>query len=766
MKKTVISTIFLLSLALAISLSAMFLRAKSVALGMECLLAILISVIMFKMIKTAKYKVFRYALCFASIGMATFALENLARYLGLLKWVWKANWTAIPEAFILLSVVFLLSGVKNRISTRSVLFDFLSIGGIWCFTVYILFVANHSIPFTALPDITRILFLNIFINIFSLAIILIILFFSIEKKYRLYLVIILLGATLFTITDILRLAHAVVFNAGDDDILRMLTSLSFIITLTGISIGITHPQEIYAHRETPSPLRGFFIAGKSIIVLLAPILVYLTHPSFIGEVFVLISAVVAYLFISESIRIYNLRKENLAKQKADNRYLEEQVASRSEELRQKREMLEQISNYDSVTGLFNRQYFQTRLSEMVDALNEGEELVLYYIDMDKFKSINDTYGHAIGDLVLRELGVRINKVRGEEGLKARLGGDEFTLVFKVQKGTDFLSSTMRALQSVVESEITVGELQFKLAMSVGVTIYPTDADSTETLLRNADIAMYRAKELGNNQFFYYNAIFGETVNQRNELALLLQNADIRRDFKLYYQPLLDCDGRLTGVEAFIRWNAQNRGWVSPEEFIPLAEEIGVIVALGNWILENTAQQIRDWNRRYRTQLKMSVNLSYRQLNVSDFVETLLEDLRRYGVEASLFDLEIKESVATNPDLVNATVLRLVNEGIRVSIDEFGTGYSSLNELARLKIHRLKISRDLIANIGENEREKAILKAVVKLAKVMGFEVYIKGVETRKQYEILKEMDVDGMQGYYFTNPLSADEFETTYLKIK
>lgn len=480
----------------------------------------------------------------------------------------------------------------------------------------------------------------------------------------------------------------------------------------------------------------------------------------------LISVVVAYLFISESIRIYNLRKENLTKQKADNRYLEEQVALRSDELRQKREMLEQISNYDSVTGLYNRQYFQTRLHDMVDALDIGEELVLYYIDLDKFKSINDTYGHAVGDLVLHELGIRINKVRGDEGLKARLGGDEFTLVFNVQKGSDFLASTTRALQSVVASEINVGELQFKLAMSIGVTVYPKDANSIDILLRNADIAMYRAKELGNNQCFYYNSIFGETVNQRNELAILLQNADIRRDFQLYYQPLLDCDGNLTGVEAFIRWNAQNRGWVSPEEFIPLAEEIGVIVALGNWILENTAQQIRIWNRRYRTQLKMSVNLSYRQLNVTDFVETLLADLRLYGVDASLFDLEIKESVATNPELVNATVLRLVNEGIRVSIDEFGTGYSSLNELVRLKIHRLKISRELIAHIGDNEREKAILKAVVKLAKVMGFEVYIKGVETQRQYEILKELDVDGMQGYYFTSPLSADEFEHIYLKIK
>lgn len=244
MKKTVARASFLVLPAFGITVIALLSHIRFITLAVESLLAFIISVILVKMIKIAKHKGIRYALFFASVGMLTYALENSIRYLDLLKLVWKVNWTAIPESFILLSVIFLLSSVKNRISTRSVLFDFLSIGGIWCFSVYILFVSDHSVPFFALPELTRILLSNIFINIFSLVIILIILFFSIEKKYQPYLIIILIGATLFLIADILRLAHAAVFDIGAIDILSMLTPLSLILILTGISIGIAHPRRI------------------------------------------------------------------------------------------------------------------------------------------------------------------------------------------------------------------------------------------------------------------------------------------------------------------------------------------------------------------------------------------------------------------------------------------------------------------------------------------------------------------------------------------
>ena len=756
--------VFILVGLMLATLISTFLKLENAAIAIQTLIAFYTSYELMYMVKIAKRKIFKSALVFASISILAWSLEYLVLSLHLSDFGWKINLTLFPELFLLVSLSLLIIGIKVKASPHTIMLDIFAIGGIWIFSVYILFIQNHNVRYFQLPLLSQIAFASVFLDILSLTIITIILYFSIRKKYQPYLSTILSGLGLFAFIDILYLSHN--FNIVNHwhFILIMWVSCAFLLVLWGVFIGEQHPEAVFFRKELTSDTSIPLIAGKSVIVTLAPILVFATHPAFIKETFGLITAVIVYLFLSESLRIHYLRKDNLMRQKEDNRYLEEQVAMRSEELRQKREMLERISNFDPVTGLFNRQYFQFKLNQMAESLGVGEELVLYYIDMDKFKSINDTYGHAVGDQVLKELGSRISQVRGNEGLKARLGGDEFTLVFKVLRQSNFILNTTHALQSILEHEVTVGPLNFRLAMSIGVTVYPKDAQSIDILLRNADIAMYRAKELGNNQCFYYDAAFGEAVNRRNELAIMLQNADIRHDFALNYQPLLDCEGHLTGVEAFCRWNIEGRGWVMPDEFIPLAEEIGVIVALGNWILENTAQQIRVWNRRYHTQLKMSVNLSYRQLNVADFVETLLDDLRRYGVDAGLFDLEIKESVAMNPDLVNITVGRLVNEGIRVSIDEFGTGYSSLIELSRLRVHRIKISRELIANIADNQRDQAILRAIVKFAKAMGFEVYIKGVESQKQYEILKSMEVDGMQGYYFTAPLTCDDFEDAYLK--
>lgn len=735
-------------------------RAWADAIGQ--LIPILTALAIVMMIPVIHRRVIKGSAIIAAIAILSWDLgENAALQ------SWAGNFGnllfILPGFLMTIGLVFLLREVYTKLPIKAVLFDFIAILIIWSYAFYLLLAKSHFPNLLDIPLSLRLLFINGMMDVLSLSLILLILRQVTGRRYRNFLTLILSGFALIAMSDIARIT----FHGTLDLTLPLLVDLSFrlahTLILIGIGYGIENHKTVFIQGAL-SKDRVAQIAGKSVIILFAPVLVYMTHPFYVKDIVLLMVMVAIYLFSSEAVVIYRNRRIRLAKQQEDIRYLQEQVEARSVELIEKTEALKQLSDYDSVTGLYNRRYFQYQLEKLAKRLKSHEQLILYYIDMDKFKSINDTYGHNVGDTVLRELGRRFAKVGGEQGIKARIGGDEFVLAFDHPRDESFVYAITEELRHVVAQELNVGELRFKLAMSIGVTRYPEDADTVETLMRYADIAMYRAKEIGSNQCFFYDANFAKAVNRRNELAILLQQANISTDFKLFYQPLFDLDGNLTGAEAFCRWHIPQRGWILPYEFIALAEETGVIVPLGEWILHESLKQVQAWNQLYGLNLKMSVNISYRQMNVTHFVSTLIKELHRNQVDPKNLDLEIKESVLLSPDLMRESVQALVAQGIQVSIDEFGTGYSSLFDLSKLQIHRIKIARDLIDDIAVSSKSLAILKAIAKMIKALGFEIYLKGIETQAQHDIVQTLEIDGLQGYYYTYPLETDEFAKKYLK--
>jgi diguanylate cyclase (GGDEF)-like protein/PAS domain S-box-containing protein len=428
------------------------------------------------------------------------------------------------------------------------------------------------------------------------------------------------------------------------------------------------------------------------------------------------------------------------------------------------EQLAHQANFDTLTGLANRNLLQDRLHQAIaSARREGGTVSVLFLDVDNFKLVNDSLGHNVGDELLRHIAGRLEGCVRETDTVARLGGDEFVLLLlnHANERTVIESEVthlVRKLLTSVAEPIVLGGRAVRASCSVGVSMYPQDGIDTETLLRNADAAMYRAKELGRNRFQFFTADVHERIRKRIELEASLRLAIERGEFELHYQPQVGLKtGRIVGVEALVRWRHPERGLIPPGQFIPFAEETGLIVPLGAWVLNRACAQNKAWQDAGLSPIPISVNMSAKQCEQDDVDRVVLRALQASGLDARYLELEITESISmAHPDESVPLMKRLKSTGVTLSIDDFGTGFSNLSYLRRFPVDRLKIDLSFVREITTDPGSLAISEAIITMSHSLNLQVIAEGVETRAQLDLLEARHCDSIQGFYFSPPVTHD----------
>lgn len=438
-------------------------------------------------------------------------------------------------------------------------------------------------------------------------------------------------------------------------------------------------------------------------------------------------------------------------------------------LKRSREQLRQLSERDPLTKLHNRRGFELVLQASIARVQRGEgRLAVLLMDLDDFKGINDTLGHDAGDMLLVEIAQRLGAVVRDGDHLCRLGGDEFVVLM-----TDF----ERDEQAMLLADRIVGRLQAPISLgvteqiittSIGIATLGASTNDQADLLKFADLAMYQAKKDGGNQRRFYSAALQEAARLRTGIKHDLKNALERSEFKAFYQAQIDAsDGRLAGVEALIRWQHPTRGLLTPEEFLSVAEETGQIIEIGKWVLREGCRQLKEWQLRLpgkSSDLTLAVNLSAVQLKQNTLPKTVNDALADCALSARSLELEITESAMILDEGASAETLSLIAEhGITLSLDDFGTGYSSLDYLKYFPISVLKIDRSFLSSVGCNKKNERLLKAIIAFAKTLDMKVVAEGVETHEQVEFCTHHKCDLLQGYYFSRPVPAAEFEMAFL---
>ncbi|OGT89486.1 MAG: hypothetical protein A2514_04725 [Gammaproteobacteria bacterium RIFOXYD12_FULL_61_37] len=437
-----------------------------------------------------------------------------------------------------------------------------------------------------------------------------------------------------------------------------------------------------------------------------------------------------------------------------------------EERRRYQSQLEYQAHHDALTGLPNRNLLADRIGQAINhARRHGSLVAVLFLDLDNFKVINDSLGHETGDRLLVAAGERLTTSVRAGDTVARNGGDEFVVVLAEMAQEEDVASTARKLLAAMAEPFACAGRELVVTASLGVALCPRDGEDQATLLRNADTALFRAKEAGRNTFQFYAAEMNRRMLARLDLERDMRQALEHGEFLLHYQPQVDLiSGAITGVEALVRWRQPGRGLISPGEFIPSAEETGLIVPLGEWVLREACRQAQAWRAAGLPELRLSVNLSARQFRAPGLTETILGVLAETGLDARLLELEVTESmVMHDPEGAIAVLDELETHGITFAVDDFGTGYSSLNYLKRLPIHKLKIDQSFVRNITTDPDDAAIATAVIELAHSLKLKVIAEGVETEQQRDFLRVRQCDEMQGYLFSRPLPAAEMGSLLL---
>jgi diguanylate cyclase (GGDEF)-like protein/PAS domain S-box-containing protein len=430
------------------------------------------------------------------------------------------------------------------------------------------------------------------------------------------------------------------------------------------------------------------------------------------------------------------------------------ISQRKETERQ----LEYQAYYDSLTGLPNRLLFRDRVVNALPTARRNRlGLAIMYLDLDHFKLVNDALGHSIGDLLLADVAWRLKASLRASDTVSRIGGDEFAVLINELTATDAVAGIARKVLDSLAAPFSIGGHELFITASIGVSFYPADGDDVETLLKCADAAMYRAKELGRNRAQIFTQSMNERYTRRLTLEQNLHHAIEREELEVFYQPIYDrARRRITSVEALVRWNDPVRGLVEPSEFISLAEETGLILPIGEFVLRRTCRQLREWHDAGLAWMHAAVNISAVQLQQHGFVDMVLRTIAESGVAPQMIELEVTESVAIQNIDVSMKVLRMLKErGVGIAIDDFGTGQSSLVYLKQFPIDTIKVDKEFLRDLATDDTAAAIVSSVINLAHTMRLSVVAEGVETEEQYSLLRYYACDRMQGYLFSRPMPA-----------
>jgi diguanylate cyclase (GGDEF)-like protein len=439
----------------------------------------------------------------------------------------------------------------------------------------------------------------------------------------------------------------------------------------------------------------------------------------------------------------------------------EHLAEVNQALRQQRNQAEHMATHDALTGLPNRVLLEGILAQAIaKAKRAGTTGAVVFLDLDGFKVINDNYGHEYGDLLLQEIGRCLRQRLRTSDTVARLGGDEFILLIEDGKGAGAVAAVVEQMFGCFRRSLQIGPYQAYVTSSCGVAIFPQDGEDPQTLIKHADTAMYRAKEAGRNRFCLYDAQMSAVVAAQLTIRDELRHAIDAGELRVYYQPLVEMPSRrIIGAEALVRWQHPRRGLLGPAEFIAVAEQSGLIVAIGDQVLDRAVQEASAWSGLEDAAFRLHVNISAHQLMHADFPARVMATLRRHGLPAAALELEMTESVLID-DAVEASGLfeTLHGHGIGISLDDFGTGYSSLSYLKRLPVDHIKLDRSFVQDVPGDPDDCALLEATFIFGRRLGIEVIAEGVETEAQLAWLSEQGCRCMQGYYFGRPVPAAEF--------
>lgn len=442
--------------------------------------------------------------------------------------------------------------------------------------------------------------------------------------------------------------------------------------------------------------------------------------------------------------------------------MKRKLTFQAEELEERNRIIEYMAFHDSLTDLPNRRLFHEQLLKDINhSRKTAQSLGVMYLDLDRFKNVNDSLGHIVGDKLLKEVAKRLNSVLRDEDIVARVGGDEFNILVPETDREEALDIAEQVLDAFREP-FTIDHYELYITTCIGLSIFPYDGEDSTTLLKNADAALYHAKEHGKNKY----RVFHSGMNIHSYRTFLMQNdlrkAVERNELELVFQPKFNIEtGQVTGAESLLRWHQPNWGTVSPNEFIPIAEETGQIVEIGNWVLREACRQINTWKANNLAPVRVAINFSGKQFLQKDLIEQIQEVIKEFNIEPELLEFEITESVILgNEEIITQTLQGLRKMGIRISLDDFGTGFSSLNYLRRFHFDTLKIDKSFIQDISRNREESsAIIHSIVLLAKPFNMTVIAEGIETEEQLNILANLACHEGQGYLYSRPISSREFE-------
>lgn len=432
-----------------------------------------------------------------------------------------------------------------------------------------------------------------------------------------------------------------------------------------------------------------------------------------------------------------------------------------------RAQIEFLAHHDSLTGLPNRILLNDRLEMAItQSHRQRERLGILFIDLDRFKNVNDSLGHSVGDEILKEAAKRLTSSVRTGDTVSRLGGDEFVVLFPKVRDEGNLADLTIKLREKLQQSYMVNGISLHMTPSIGIAVYPEDGEDPNTLIKNADAAMYLAKEKGRNNFQFYTPTLNAKTLDRLKLESDLRDAITAGNFELHYQPQVNGKtGQLWGLEALVRWRHGERGLISPLEFIPLAEETGLIMPLGEWVLKEAARQLAEWRQRGQPELVVSVNISALQFRQTDFLQRVKSIIEGAGLGPEAIELELTESILMNDVEVSIQTLKSLRDlGFRIAIDDFGTGFSSLNYLRHLPINVLKIDQSFVREMIREPESLAIVESIIALAHALGKETIAEGVETLDEYQLLEARGCQLMQGYYFAKPMPVAGFEEWYGK--
>lgn len=430
------------------------------------------------------------------------------------------------------------------------------------------------------------------------------------------------------------------------------------------------------------------------------------------------------------------------------------------------ERLRHMAYHDPLTSLANRNKLEQFISHILASARRHQQgFALLFLDLDRFKNINDTLGHESGDVLLQIIAERLLSSVRSTDMVARLAGDEFVLLITDVKKTESVALiAQKILESVMKVVVVKGQ-EIYITTSIGISLYPYDGQNMQTLMKNADLALYRSKEHGRNNYQFYTLEMTSKAQEKMALQNALGHALVKNEFLLHYQPKMDLKTRrITGIEALLRWKNKEYGMITPDEIVALAEETGLIIPVSEWVLKTACRQLKSWQEIGLTSLTMAVNCSARQFKQATFVDDILQTITEIGLAPQSLEIEVTEStIMQDPENTLRVLYALKDLGVQIAIDDFGTGYWSLNNLRRLSVDKIKIDKTFIKQITVDETSAAITRAIIAMVNKLGITSIAEGVETREQYEFLAKEGCTEIQGYYLTQPLS-DEGMTRFLK--